>query len=105
MGKNHGRIGDSVVRVDLTVNKMNSGRFQVCVIRPGYNPNPVQMYTTRGEAEAALRSIGIRDVDIQQTFDLLPEIGPNTPMSFGLMDLDEHALRRNGFMVQGPTQP
>ena len=105
MRKNHGRIGDSVVRVDLTVNTMNSGRFQVCVIRPGYNPNPVQTYMTREEAEAALRSIGIRDVDIQQTFDLLPEIGPNTPMSFGLMDLDEDALRRNGFMVQGPTQP
>jgi hypothetical protein len=33
---------------------------------------------TREEAEAVLRAIGIRDVDIQQTFDLLPEIGPNT---------------------------
>ncbi len=55
-------------------------------------------------AEDVLRAIGIRDVDIQQTFDLLPEIGPNTLMSFGLMDLDEDVLRRNGFMVQGPTR-
>ena len=60
---------------------------------------------TREAAEAALRFIGIRDVDIQQTFDLLPEIGPNTPMSFGLMDLDDDVLRRNGFLVQGPTGP
>jgi hypothetical protein len=66
-----------VVRVNVTLNTMNSGRFQVCVIRPGYNPNPVQTYMTREEAEAVLRSIvGIGDVDIQQTFDLLPEIGP-----------------------------
>ena len=47
MGKNHGRIGDSVVRVDVTVNTMNSGRFQVRVIRPGYNPNPVQVVSER----------------------------------------------------------
>ena len=49
--------------------------------------------------------MGSRDVDIHQTFDLLREIGPNTRLSFGLMDLDEGVLRRNGFVVQGPAQP
>jgi hypothetical protein len=88
-----------MIQVEVLVNTMNSGRFQVNVRRQGQNPSPVQTYMTREEAEAALRAIGIREIDIQQTLDLLPDIGPNTPMSFGLMDLEEIKLHNNGFLV------
>jgi hypothetical protein len=60
---------------------------------------PVMTYKNREEAERVLLAIGLNKVDIDHTFEIVQEVGPETPISFGLRELDEKPLRENGFRV------
>ena len=51
------------------------------------------------QVEVALRPDRISEVDIRQSFELLPDVGHNTPMGRRLREMDENLLAQNGFTV------
>jgi|HubBroStandDraft_4_1064222.scaffolds.fasta_scaffold14107_7 hypothetical protein len=89
-----------MLRREVTINTMKvSPRVQICLLEPTSKQGPVITCRSREDAERLLLAIGLNKVDINHTFEIVQDVGPEAPISFGLRDLDETALRDNGFRV------
>ena len=78
--------------VNVSVNRLNSGRVQICVMKPQSNPHPVQTYPSVEEARKVLLGFGIGEKDVDATLKLLPEVGPNETLRFSSMDVPQRNL-------------
>jgi hypothetical protein len=95
------------MRVQITLNKTNTGRIQLACVRstnerggvgtgfalPPFNPNAIR------EIEDVLRNLGVNeDLVIQKTL-LLRQVGPNDLVKVDDLDVPDDVLRDNGFIV------
>ena len=85
--------------VNVSVNRLNSGRVQICVMKPQSNPHPVQTYPSVEEARKVLLGFGIGAKDVDATLKLLPEVGPNATLRFSSMDVPQGNLWAQGFKL------
>ena len=95
------------MRVQITLNKTNTGRIQVACVRstnerggigtgfalPPFNPNALR------EIEDILRSLGVNEDLITQKTALLRQVGPNDLVKVDDLDVPDEVLRANGFVV------
>ncbi len=85
--------------VNVSVNRLNSGRVQICVMKPQSNPHPVQTYPSVEEARKVLLGFGINQKDVDATLKLLPEVGPNETLWLSSMDVPQGNLWAQGFKL------
>jgi hypothetical protein len=85
--------------VDVSVNRLNSGRVQICVARPQATPTPVQTYASIEMAQGVLLDFGIDEQEVNSTMKLLPEIGPEGVLRFPAMDISQSLLERHSFKL------
>ena len=95
------------MRVQITLNKTNTGRIQLACVRstnerggigtgfalPPFNPNALR------EVEDILRSLGVREDLISQKTALLRQVGPTDLVKVDDVDVPDEVLRENGFAV------
>ena len=95
------------MRVQITLNKTNTGRIQVACVRstnerggigtgfalPPFNPNALR------EIEDILRSLGVNEDSITQKTALLRQVAPNDLVKVDDLDVPDEVLRANGFVV------
>jgi hypothetical protein len=95
------------MRVQVTVNKTNTGRIQLACVRstnerggigtgfalPPFNPNAL------AEVEEILRNLGIHEALITQKTALLRQVGANDLIKVDDLDVADEVLRENGFVV------
>lgn len=85
--------------VNVSVNRLNSGKVQICVAKPHYNPNPVQDYPSANEARDALLKFGVSEEVIDSSLGVLPDLGPKENWSLPAMDVPKEVLWAQGFRV------
>lgn len=85
--------------VNVSVNRLNSGRVQILVAKPQANPNPVQTYPSIDAAKRVLLDFGIDEKEVGSTLKLLPEIGPQEVLRFSAMDVAQNLLEKHGFRL------
>jgi hypothetical protein len=61
--------------VNVSVNRLKSGKVQILVAKPQATPNPVQTYPSIDAARRVLVDFGIEEKEVDSTLKLLPEIG------------------------------
>ena len=95
------------MRVQITLNKNNTGRIQLACVRstnerggigtgyalPAFNPNAIR------EIEDVLRNLGVNEDLIAAKTALLRQIGPNELVKVEDLDVSDDLLRENGFTV------
>jgi hypothetical protein len=95
------------MRVQITLNKTNTGRIQLACVRstnerggigtgfalPPFNPNALR------EIEDILRGLGVNEELIDQKITLLRQVGPNDLVKVDDLDVPDDVLRANGFVV------
>jgi hypothetical protein len=92
-------VYNACLLVNISVNRLNSGRIQVCVAKPQYNPNHVQTYPSIEESRRVLSGFGIDDKELDAILKLASEVGPNELLRFSPMDIPQHVLWQHGFKV------
>jgi hypothetical protein len=83
--------------VNISVNSLYSGRFQICVSKPQSSPHPVQTYPSAEEARRVLLAFGIEEKAIDEIMNLLSDTGPNEPLYFKPMNVPQDNLWSHGF--------
>ena len=95
------------MRVQITLNKTNTGRIQLACVRstnerggigtgfalPPFNPNALR------EIEDILRSLGVNEGLITEKTTLLRQVGTNELIKVEDLDVPDEVLRENGFAV------
>lgn len=95
------------MRVQITLNKTNTGRIHLACVRstnqrggigtgsalPPFNPNALR------EIEDILRSLGVNEDLITEKTALLRQVGPNDLVKVEDLDVPDEVLRENGFAV------
>jgi hypothetical protein len=98
---------DSYMRVQITLNKTNTGGIQLACVRstnerggigtgfalPPFNPNALR------EVEDMLRSLGVKEELISQKITQLRQVGPNDLVKVDDLDVPDDVFRENGFVV------
>jgi hypothetical protein len=88
-----------VVRV--SVNKLNSGRMQICCARPG-SSGYVMTYSSAGarvEVTNALLALGISAETIDRSLDMLGDFGPDEMLLVEEREISDDVLHTNGFVA------
>ena len=85
--------------IDVLINRLPSGRTQICVAKPGANPNPVQTYGSFEEARCVLLAFGINENHVSQRLDRLSEIEPHELLKFESQEVARETLWVYGFKV------
>ena len=85
--------------VRISVNKMNSGRMQICCARPSSNGYALTYpaATAKAEVTKALGSLGINEETIDKGLATLADFGPNEMLLVEERDVSEEVLQKNGF--------
>jgi len=95
------------MRVQITLNKTNTGRIQLACVRstnerggigtsfalPPFNPNALR------EIEDILRGLGVDEDLIAQKTAQLRQVGPNDLVKVEELDVPDDVLREKGFVV------
>jgi hypothetical protein len=95
------------MRVQVTLNKTNTGRIQLSCIKstnerggigtgfalPPFNPNAL------AEVEEILRNLGVNEDLITVKTALLRQVGPNDLIKVDDLDVADEVLRENGFLA------
>jgi hypothetical protein len=95
------------MRLQITLNKTNTGRVQLACVRstnerggvgtgfalPPFNPNALR------EIEDILRSLGVKENLISDKITLLRQVGPNELVKVEDLEVPDDVLRENGFQV------
>jgi hypothetical protein len=95
------------VRIQVTLNKTNTGRVQLACVRstnehggigtgfalPPFNPNALR------EIEDILRNLGVNENLISEKITLLRQVGPNELVKVDDLEVPDDILRENGFQV------
>lgn len=87
-----------VIRV--SINKMNSGRMQVCCARPSSN-GYVLTYpaaSAKEDVTKVLLALGISEGTIEDRLATLADFGPNEMLLVEEREIMDEVLRRNGFL-------
>jgi len=87
--------------VRVSINKMNSGRMQVCCARPNGN-GYVLTYpaaTARADVTNTLRALGISEDAISKSYEMLADFGPDEMLLVEQLEISEDVLQRNGFIA------
>jgi len=98
-------ISGDKMKVQITLNKTNTGRIQLACVRstnerggigtgfalPPFNPNAV------ADVEEILRNLGVSENSINENISLLSEIAPGELVKVANLDVDDEILRENGF--------
>ena len=87
------------VLVRISVNSLNSGRFQVSIGKPQSSPQPVQTYSSLEQARRVLLEFGIDQKQVEATLKLIPEVGPNQPLHFSPLEVPQRVLWDHGFQL------
>jgi hypothetical protein len=85
----------------ISINKMNSGRMQICCARPSSN-GYVLTYpaaTAKVEVTKVLQALGITEQTIDKCLATLADFGPNEMLLVEERDVLEEGLQRNGFVA------
>jgi hypothetical protein len=88
-----------VVRV--SINKMNSGRMQICCARPGDNGFVItySSASARVEVTNALLALGISTETVDSSLDMLGDFGPDEMLLVEERDISDDVLHTNGFVA------
>jgi len=95
------------MRIQITLNKTNTGRIQLACVRstnerggigtgfalPPFNPNALR------EIEDILRTLGVNEDLIIEKTARLRQVGPNDLVRVDDLDVPDDVLRENGFVV------
>ena len=87
--------------VRVSINKMNSGRMQICCARPGSN-GYVITYSSGGarvEVTNALVALGISAETIDRSLDMLGDFGPDEVLLVEEREIADDVLHANGFIA------
>lgn len=85
--------------VNVSVNRLNSGRVQICVGRPQATPTPVQTYASIEMARGVLLDFGIDEQEVDSTMRLLPDMGSEGVLRFPAMEVAQRLLEKHGFKL------
>ena len=87
--------------VRVSINKMNSGRMQVCCARPSSNGYVLTypVATAKEDVSKTLRALGVSDERIDRSFGILADFGPNEMLLVEEREISEEVLRQNGFIA------
>jgi hypothetical protein len=95
------------MRLQITLNKTNTGRVQLTCVRstnerggigtgfalPPFNPNALR------EIEEILRNLGVNENLISEKITILRQAGPNELVKVEDLEVPDDVLRENGFQV------
>jgi hypothetical protein len=87
------------MQVQVSINKMNSGRMQVFVRRvaPSASTGPVVTYRKEAEIRKVLTAFGFSQDVINGQLEILAELGPNESLRFPESDIPVEALHAHGY--------
>lgn len=87
--------------VRVSINKMNSGRMQICCARPSSNGYVLTYPTPSAATEVtkALQALGIGEEAVGRSLATLVDFGPNEMLLVEERDISEEVLKRNGFVA------
>ncbi|HET8888995.1 MAG TPA: hypothetical protein VFQ41_08835 [Candidatus Angelobacter sp.] len=90
------------MQVQVSINKMNSGRLQVFVKRigPSVSTGPVVTYREEADARKVLATFGFSQEIIDGRLEmLLTDFGPNESLPFPEADIPVGVLHSHGFLA------
>jgi hypothetical protein len=87
------------MQANVQINKLNSGKVQISVSLPHQMSRPVLDFPSPKEAKAALLAFGIDSITVEEKLALLAEIRPKELLRFPEQDINDDALRANGFRL------
>jgi hypothetical protein len=87
--------------VRVSINKMNSGRMQICCARPDSSGHVITYATASAKAEVtkALLALGISAETIDGALDMLADFGPDEMLQVEERDIPDDVLHANGFIA------
>jgi hypothetical protein len=87
--------------VRVSINKMNSGRMQICCARPGSNGYVItySSASARVEVTNALLALGISAETVDRSLDMLGDFGPDEMLLVEERDISDDVLHTNGFVA------
>jgi hypothetical protein len=88
-----------VVRV--SINKLNSGRMQICCARPGSSGYVMTYLSANAKVEVtnALLALGISAETIDKSLDMLGEFGPDEMLLVEEREIGDDVLHAKGFIA------
>ncbi|MGB6477331.1 MAG: hypothetical protein WBF04_25030 [Candidatus Sulfotelmatobacter sp.] len=87
--------------VRVSINKMNSGRMQICCARPG-SSGYVMTYaaaSAKAEVTKTLLALGFSAETINGSLDMLSDFGPDEMLQVEELDISDDVLHANGFIA------
>jgi len=90
------RLGMLVI---VGISRLDNARIQIPVAKPQHRSNPVQEYPSEAEARAVLLDFGISQEAIDCHLKLLVQMGANEQLRFSAVDVPQHDLQSNGFLL------
>jgi hypothetical protein len=87
--------------VRVSINKMNSGRMQICCARPGSSGYVITYSSARARVEVTnvLLALGISAETIDSSLDMLGDFGPDEMLLVEELDISDDVLHAGGFVV------
>jgi hypothetical protein len=87
--------------VRVSINKMNSGRMQICCARPGSNGCALTYpaASAKGEVTNALLALGISKATIDSSLTMLADFGPDEMLLVEEIEISDDVLRAKGFIA------
>ena len=83
----------------VSVSRLVDHRIEIRVARPQHNSNAGQKYPSEAEARAVLLDFGISQETVDSHLKLLVQMGANEQLRFSAVDVPQHDLQSNGFLL------
>jgi hypothetical protein len=85
--------------VRVSINRMNSGRMQICCARPGGNGHVLTYPAASAKADVAstLRALGVSEGAVTKGLDAIADFGPDEMLLVEQLEIPEGVLQSNGF--------
>jgi hypothetical protein len=87
------------VLVSVHIKSLDGGKIQICVSRPQAKGDSGQTYQSFVHAREALLALGIDEKEIEETLQLLSDVGHDRPLHFLVRDIPQKVLSDNGFKL------
>jgi len=88
-----------IMLVNVGVKRLDSGRVQIFVAKPQYDPNPVQTYASTEKIRVVLLAFGIEEEIVKTHLELLPKLNANEPLTFPPREIPQDVLWAHGFKL------
>ena len=83
--------------VIISMASLSSGGLEVCVQRPQHHANAFRIYHSSEQVRATLLNFGITEKALDETLELLPQLGTGERLNFPPVDVPHHDLVAEGF--------